>query len=198
MRRFARAGMMGLLALAPVAAGAATITEDFQIILATGNADTSFTSDPFDLFNPSLGDLTSVSETLTGSTTWTNAFEGGPLSVSLWITGAHETFITPGPIKIDLSGSTTDGLTYLTIRTPVPGGPADTLGFEFLTFSADVGASVTPRSSFNGTITYHYTPAVASPGPSPVPEPPTLAILGLPLAALAALAVARRRTRPAT
>jgi hypothetical protein len=92
--------------LAPVAASADTTTENFTIGIFALDTD-AFLSSPFDQFNPSLGMLTGVSETLTGSTTWT-APSDSLLVLKLPITGAEQFFVSPGTIDIDLSGSTTN------------------------------------------------------------------------------------------
>jgi PEP-CTERM motif len=179
MRRFARAVVIGLIALAPVAAGADTITESFTIGIS-GPDTNEFLSSLFDEFNPSLGMLTGVSETLTGSTTWT-APSGSVLFLELGITGADQVFSTPGTIDIDLSGSTTKPLDLSDLT-----GTGQTI--EVL-ISTDTNSGSFSTARLDGTITYDYTPVA----PSPVPEPPALAILGL---GLAALAVARHRTKP--
>jgi hypothetical protein len=181
MRRFAHAVIMGLIALAPVAASADTITESFTIGIS-GPDNNAFLGSPFDKFNSSLGMLTGVSETLTGSTTWT-APSGSFLLLLLGITGADQSFLSPGTIDIDLSGNTTKSSEL-----------SDLTGTDFATevlISADTNSGTFSTAILDGKITYDYTPAT----PPPVPEPPALAILGL---GLAALSVVRRRARPAS
>jgi hypothetical protein len=58
----------GLLATVSAPASAAQIVEDFTISVS-GDADQHFLSSPFDLFDPSLGTLTGVSESVSGSLT---------------------------------------------------------------------------------------------------------------------------------
>jgi hypothetical protein len=59
----------GLLATAPAPVLAAQIVETFTISVS-GDADQHFMNSPFDLFDPSLGTLTGVAESVTGWLTW--------------------------------------------------------------------------------------------------------------------------------
>jgi hypothetical protein len=59
----------GLLATASAPIFAARIVETFTISVS-GDADQHFMNSPFDLFDPSLGTLTGVAESATGSLTW--------------------------------------------------------------------------------------------------------------------------------
>jgi hypothetical protein len=59
----------GLLATAAAPVFAAQIVETFTISVS-GDADQHFMNSPFDLFDPSLGTLTGVAESVTGSLTW--------------------------------------------------------------------------------------------------------------------------------
>ena len=59
----------GVLATASAPASAAQIVKTFTISVS-GDADQHFLSSPFDLFDPSLGTLTGVSESVSGSLTW--------------------------------------------------------------------------------------------------------------------------------
>ena len=180
MRRFAHAAVMGLIALVPIAARANTITQDF-IVAISGRDSRDFLTSSFDKFNPSLGTLTSISQTLTGSTIWT-APPTAIMFMTLFTTGAIQTFSRPGRIAIDISGSTTrsSALTELTGT----GQFSDTLISHDINSTGSFATAV-----LDGTITYDYTPAV----PPPVPEPMSITLLGTGLLGLGAISRHRRR-----
>jgi hypothetical protein len=181
MRRFARrVVMMGLIALTPIAARANTITKDFTVGIS-GRDNRNFPTSFFDKFNPSLGTLTSISQTLTGSTIWT-APPTAIMFMTLFTTGAIQIFSPPGRIAIDISGSTTrsSALTELTGT----GQFSDTL------MSHDINSNGSfSTARLDGTITYDYTPAA----PSSVPEPMSITLLGTALLGLGAISRQRRR-----
>ena len=79
----------GLLAAAPVAASADTIVEDFTIPVAAGTSNGSFVSDPFPGFDPSLGTLTDVIETLAQSLTWIPGFTVNDASPAVLTVSLH-------------------------------------------------------------------------------------------------------------
>src|SRR5882757_2321354 len=64
-RRTTYLAWIALLSTAAVPASAAQIVADFTVNVS-GSADQDYLSTPFDLFDPSLGTLTSVTETVTG------------------------------------------------------------------------------------------------------------------------------------
>ena len=81
----------GVLATASLPASAAQIVETFTISVS-GAPDQNFLSTPFDLFHPSLGTLTSVGESVSGSLTWTPGASDQELLLVLGKTGTSQFF----------------------------------------------------------------------------------------------------------
>lgn len=170
----------GVLALTPLTAGAATITESFSApdLFVTGDEVVAVT--PFAQFNPANGTLNSISTTIGGEATWTSYHSPDTLTVALMLHGTNESvgpyqlFFSPGSILIDMSG--TDNFTpdFLSLT----GTGTATLDFVVHGSSSDTLES---RGGLDGSITYDFTP---------VPEPPALALFG---GGLVTLAFLRRR-----
>lgn len=180
---------ISLIALTPLSAGAATIMENFTLLvpstpLPTG--DGLFAATSFAKFNPALGTLDSFSVGLTGAAVWTSTAFPDVFSdnLSLAYNPAHvltpgQIITTSGSIHIDLSGGSTFGPDLSAVSG------AGTTNVDLIVEAHLGDFFVTPTPGLVGSITYDYTPAAIS-------EPTTL---GLFCASLAALVVVRRRTR---
>src|ERR1700722_19345053 len=97
-----------ILAIAPGPASAAQIVADFTISVS-GSGDENYLSTPFDLFDPSLGTLTLVTETITGPLTWLPTDPGEGLRLTTLLTSAAQIVpasVTGGatPFKVSLNG----------------------------------------------------------------------------------------------
>jgi hypothetical protein len=161
-----------LLLLSPAPAKANSISETFTITVSSPQTLGSIldvTSSSFAQFNPSLGTLTEVQSTLTGTGTWagtgtvfiTNLLTASPVNE---VISNSQTFFTLGAITFSISG-------------------ADSFPFDLSVFSGtgttDVRLSLNSDRStdtfmtdgtLTGTITYDYTPAATR-------EPSSLALL---------------------
>ena len=178
----------GILATVSAPASAAQLVENFTISVS-GDADQHFLSSPFDLFDPSLGTLTGVSESVSGSLTWDFGDTGQTLLLVLAKTGASQFFFSSGAggsqgIDVSLTGA--GGF-----QDPVFIGLGTTQ--ESLTVAQSPEIGTLSGDSLTGQVTYMYTPAA-------VPEPSTWAMMFLGLAGLGYGAIRRkgaRRSAPA-
>ena len=99
----------GVLGTASAPTSAAQLVENFTIGVS-GDADQHFLSSPFDLFDPSLGTLMGVSESVSGSLTWDFGDTGQTLLLVLAKTGASQFFFSSGAggsqgIDVSLTGA---------------------------------------------------------------------------------------------
>lgn len=192
LRRCALAA--ALIALLPLSARAASITENFTLSVPVGttlsSGANSFSVTSFAEFNPALGTLNRVSVTLAGAAVWSaNTFPDAftdnlilPFNTMHFLTsGQLFDFDQSGSIVIDLSSGpigdapdlshlTGTGMTNLDLLVEAKAGD---------NFFTPVGTSLA------GSITYSYTPAA-------VPGPSSLALFG---AGLTGLAFLRRKPR---
>jgi hypothetical protein len=151
----------GSLAAASGPASAATreINQNFTIPLA-GSATQSFQIPLFDQFDPSLGTLLSVNESVTGSVTWSPNADAQFLSLSILTIDARESFkgsIDGHPQVIEVNLTSGKGFSD---QAFIGRGQV----FEFLDstqqLSADDG---TLSGTLTGKVTYNYTPASTAP-----------------------------------
>jgi hypothetical protein len=183
MRAFALATFAaGILATAPVPASAAQIVRNFTITIS-GSTDQDFDSTQFPKFDQSLGTLTKVNESLTGSATWSPGDPGEILTFILQSTSASQHFSaspTGGDTPIDV------GMNGVSVFVQ----PFEGLGpfVETLTSVQSPGSGTLSRAVLNGTMTYNYTPFVGS----PVPEPSTWAMMLLGFTGLGYAALKRK------
>jgi hypothetical protein len=173
MRAIGYAATIGAaLATVPATGRAATLTEDFTIDIIGGSANNhttlTFPSTSFPKFDPSLGTLTQISETLTGSVDYLAG--NGPITQTLEVTltdvSAEQSF-SPGSITIDLAGTSTNAATLAGFTG---------LGDALTSASFRVSSALPPGTTFiwflgsatlDGSITYTYT----------IPEPSTWAMM---------------------
>jgi PEP-CTERM motif len=168
-------------------AAAQTITQDFTVdvsgdMLGVGEG-AFFDSTSFSLFNPSLGTLTEITLTLTGSTAWQSPPPSPGLDATLFVAfqtggsgeGGSQMFTTPGPINIDITGTITDDPVFF----------QEYIGAGTRTTTVGISSNVTEASistaTLDGAITYTYTPG---PQPSTIPEPSTWAMMSLGFAGI--------------
>jgi hypothetical protein len=198
----------GMLIVAPVSAVADTVAFNFTIGLSgsgggaalLGPSALTFNSSAFSLFDPKLGTLNSVSETVTGSLTWTTGrkFElsggqSGAFGATLKVSDdtAAQTFrsftSSPQIIGIDVSGTETDLLAFT--------GTGTTTTYFSLVGTGTTGQTVS-AATLEGTLTYDYTPAPAGiPTSAAVPEPSTWAMMVVGFAGLGYAALRRKHSR---
>jgi hypothetical protein len=173
----------GILATASVPASAAQIVEDFTISVS-GALDTHFLSTPFVLFDPKLGTLLSVSESVTGPLTWSPGASGQELLLVLGKTGTSQFFFgsesgDPQVINVGLDGA---------------GGFQDPAFVGFGTTQESLAAAQSPGigtlsgDSLTGQVTYTYTPASA-------PEASTWAMMLVGFGGVGYAAIRRKRAR---
>jgi hypothetical protein len=184
MRTFALKTLTaGILAMAAIPATAAQIVETFTIPVS-GEPDQHFLSTPFDLFDPSLGTLLGVSESVSGSLTWDPGDGGEQLLLALAKTGASQFFFgsdTGGPQVIDVSLTGAAGF-----QDPGFVGVGTTQ--ESLAAAQSPGIGTLSGDSLSGQVTYTYTPAA-------VPEPSTWAMTLVGFGGLGYAAMQRRGSR---
>ena len=180
------AAAVGVAVLAPSAASANVIIEPFTLTqFPAAEASGSDLSSDVAAFNPADGTLTSVSESLTGTATWTSTADA-PFLLALLSPGnphGSQEFFTPGTITFAISDNPTDLNDFK--------GTGSVHVFLFLSTSDFGDAFATSASGLMGTITYTYTPAASF----PVPEPSTWAMMALGFAGLGLLGY--RKTRGA-
>jgi hypothetical protein len=173
----------GLLATVSAPASAAQIVENFTISVS-GDADQLFLSTPFDFFHPSLGTLTSVNESVSGSLTWSPGASDQQLLLALGLTGATQFFFgsqsgDPQVINVSLNGA--GGF-----QDPAFIGTGTTQ--ESLSAAQSPGIGTLSGDSLTGHVTYNYTPAA-------VPEPSTWAMMPVGFAGLGYAAVRKGARR---
>jgi hypothetical protein len=181
MRAFAFIATAGLLATASAPASAAQIVENFTISVS-GDADQHFLSSPFDLFDPSLGTLTGVSESVSGSLTWDFGDTGQTLLLVLAKTGASQFFFS----------SDAGGSQGIDVSLTGAGGFQDPLFIGLGTTQESLTAAQSPETGtlsgddLTGQVTYNYTPAA-------VPESSTWAMMLVGFAGLGCAAIRRKQ-----
>jgi PEP-CTERM motif len=201
----------GMLIAAPVSAAANTVAFDFTIGL-TGSGGVisllspsalTFHSSAFSLFDPALGTLNGVSETISGSLTWTTGrkFElsggqSGAFGANLQLSDdtAVQTFrsftSSPQIIDIDVSGTDSNAGDLLAFI-----GKGTTTTYVALLGSGTTGQTLS-AATLEGTLTYDYTPPPAGiPTSAAVPEPSTWAMMVVGFAGLGYAALRRKRSR---
>ena len=150
----------------------------------SGAPDQNFLSTPFDLFHPSLGTLTSVGKSVSGSLTWTPGASDQELLLVLGKTGTSQFF----------SGSESGEAQVINVSLTGAGGFQDPAFIGTGTTQENLAASQSPGvgmlsgDSLMGQVTYTYTPAA-------VPEPSTWAIMLLGFAGLGYAFVRRKPAR---
>jgi hypothetical protein len=169
----------GILTTAFAPASAATFVEDFTISVF-GDADQNFLSSPFALFDPKLGALLSVSESVTGPLTWNFGDSlGDTLLLAMGKTGASQFFLSS-----DASGS-----------QDITVGLSGAGTFQFIGFGtsqeslAVSGPGTLSGDSLMGELTFTYTPAAA-------PEASTWAMMLVGFAGLGYAVVRRKQVSP--
>jgi hypothetical protein len=184
-KRAAYLASIALLATTAVPASAAQIVADFTINVS-GTGDDDYVSTPFDLFNPSLGQLTLVTESITGPLTWSTNNPGEQLQLIAMLTSAGQLVsasVTGSAthVKVSLNGVSNNASLFQRLGTA-----QETL------FARGSDDNLSGDPLF-GQFTYFYTPAVP-PTPPPtgaVPEPSTWAMMLIGFAGLS-YAVRRR------
>jgi hypothetical protein len=151
------------------AAHAAAETEMFTVNgAATGNFFSDVLSSSFSQFNPALGTLNSITFSASGTATFTDTFSE-PLDSANFegisslaepntrlVAGAGSQTGSSGTFDISASGTETGEL------APFEGASTTSVYFSFEVTGGTLFVDDVP-----GTVTYNYTPAVAS-GPEPV------------------------------
>lgn len=178
MRTFAMTLTAAILATAAAPASAATIVENFTISVS-GEADQNFLSSPFALFDPKLGTLLSVNESVSGSLTWDFGNDiGDTLLLASGKTGASQFFLSSG------AGGSQD----ITVNLNGVAGFQDPAFVGFGTTQESLAASgpgTLSGDSLTGELTFTYTPAAA-------PEASTWAMMLLGFAAVGCAAIMRK------
>jgi hypothetical protein len=189
MRALATTLAAGILATS-VPASAATEKLDF-VMYVSGGANREYFSSSYVLFDPRLGTLTEVSQTISGSLTWTPGADPAELTLFSRRLGetSSQTFMSssskdPRVIDVDLNSEASDTETLSTFT----GVGAIVSFFE---------ARETPRRPpgglsgvLSGFVTYDYTPATPA-----VPEPATWTMMLIGFAGVGFAAVRRKGAR---
>jgi hypothetical protein len=189
MRAFAFLTLAGgILATAPVPASAAQIVEDFTISIS-GSTDQDFDSTQFAQFNPLLGVLTSIQESVTGSATWLTSFPGDTLILNTKLIPSSQMFsssVTGGPSVIQVN---INGVSVFPSQFEGTGSLEETL------ISLDNDANTFSPAVLDGTVTYNFTPPASVGVGSAVPEPSTWGMMLIGFAGLSYAAVRRKGAR---
>jgi PEP-CTERM motif len=185
------ASVAGILASTSLPASAATMVQDFSFDV-TGPSQAAYIG-ILSLFNPQFGTLTSISETLSGSPTWTPGSSPATLSILLILLPTiDQAAFAGGPsgdaevIDVNLMQQASDPMTLMLFSA---------VG----TTQLEVGAEEDPlempnlgtlSGTLSGTLTYTFTSAVG--GVPTVPEPSTWAMLLVGFAGLGYAALRRK------
>lgn len=160
---------------------ASTLSYDISTGAFTVNSSGLYRFVQFQEFDPSLGTLTSVSASLSGSYIAGVETKSEPTFVLYGPT--QEFFVGTGPLVSSFGTETFSGSgTLMTNLSNFFGTGQDYL--EFDGSEPFVGAQDS-SNGFDGKITYNYTPAVSSPV-TVTPEPSSLVLLGTGLGGAAA------------
>lgn len=189
MRACVLVTLAAALATAPLSASAAELVQGFNVTISAGPLERTFSSTPFDRFDPSMGTLQSVTAFVSGSLVW----DPGD-AVPSELTVADDLISGFGNLQ---SFSTPQGGGQSVIHANL-NGPGDPVLFEgkgtwqeMLDFFQIPGSAVATISdaTFIGAVTYIYTPAAPSPV---IPEASTWAMMLLGVAGLGYAAVRRK------
>lgn len=171
------------MALIPLAARANMLQETFTITvssaatLVSGN-NLFYAAASVAQFNSTLGTLTSISISVTGSGTWTSTASpqngvqeilgGSPGGL---IAATTSPFTTPGSINLNLTSSSS--MSFELSEFTGTGTLMPFLNIYDLN-TTGVDTFETNGDGLSDTLTYNYTPAV----PTPTPEPSSFVLLG--------------------
>jgi PEP-CTERM motif len=180
-----------LLASTSLQASAATMVQDFTFDV-TGPSQAAYVG-ILSLFDPKFGTLTSISETLSGSPTWTPGSSPATLSILL--------ILLPAIDQAAFAGGPTGDAEAINVNLMLQASDKTTLAFfsAIGTTQVEVGAEEDPlempnlgtlSGTLSGTLTYTFTSAV---GDVPtVPEPSTWAMMLIGFAGLGYASLRRK------
>jgi hypothetical protein len=186
----------GILASTSLQASAATMVQDFSFDV-TGPSQAAYVG-ILSLFDPEFGTLTSISETLSGSPTWTPGSSPATLSILL--------ILLPAIDQATFIGGPAGDAEVINVNLMLQASDKTTLAlFSAVgTTQVEVGAEEDPlempnlgtlSGTLSGTLTYTFTPAAG--GVPTVPELSTWAMMLVGFAGLGYAALRRKATVPA-
>ena len=189
MRASVLATLAAALATTPLSASAAQLVEGFNVTISAGPLERTFNSTPFDLFDPSMGTLQSVTASVSGSLVWDTGD-----AVTSELTVADDLISGFGNLQ-NFASPEGGGQSIIHAGLNGPGDPVLFEGkgtsqeeLDFFQIPSSATATISD-ATFIGTVTYIYTPAATSPA---IPEPSTWAMMLLGFAGLGYAAVRRR------